>query len=65
MIAIRQPAETCPHCQGTGAEPPDQDFLPCVLCKGAGVIMVKNREKVGAIRAVPAGRQESPLRPAD
>ena len=65
MIAIRQPADKCPHCQGAGAEPPDQDFLPCVLCKGAGVITVKNREKVGAIRAVPAGRQESPLRPAD
>ena len=65
MIAIRQPAEKCPHCQGTGAEPPDQDFLPCVLCKGAGVITVKEKAKVGAIRAVPAGRQESPLRRAE
>lgn len=47
-ISIDEPGGTCPHCQGTGAEPPDQDFLPCVLCKGAGVIMVKKREKAPA-----------------
>ena len=45
MISIQQPAEKCPRCQGTGAEAPDLDFLPCVICKGAGVIAVKERAK--------------------
>lgn len=45
MIAIQQPAETCPRCQGTGADPPDLDYLPCVLCKGAGVVAAKKEAK--------------------
>jgi DnaJ-class molecular chaperone len=43
VISVREPREKCPRCQGTGAEPPNLDYLPCVLCKGAGVITVKKK----------------------
>ncbi len=45
MISIREPTETCPRCRGTGKDPPELDFLPCVLCKGSAVVTVKERAK--------------------
>ena len=58
MISVHSPHTKCPRCEGTGVDPMI-DYLPCVLCKGAAVVRVKEGAKVvGAIR-------ESPLRPAD
>lgn len=40
MISVHSPHTKCPRCEGTGADPMI-DYLHCVLCKGAGVVPVK------------------------
>ncbi len=41
MISVQVPNKACPRCRGRGKDPPDLDFLPCVLCRGTGVVRVK------------------------
>jgi len=39
FVSIKKPIETCEHCHGTGAEPGNK--LPCLTCRGKGVITKK------------------------
>ncbi len=44
MISIKEPAGKCPRCEGTGVDP-HIDYLPCSLCKGAGVVTARKGAK--------------------
>jgi len=42
MVHIEEPGEKCPDCGGTGVE--KLGFMPCLTCKGKGVVSVKRKE---------------------
>ena len=39
FVSVVEPIEVCPHCRGAGAEPNNK--LPCLKCRGKGVITKK------------------------
>jgi len=39
LVSITKPIEICSHCRGSGREPGDK--LPCLKCKGKGVVTKK------------------------
>jgi DnaJ-class molecular chaperone len=41
LVSVTEPIETCGHCRGSGAEPNNK--LPCLKCKGKGVVTKLNR----------------------
>ena len=42
LVSIHKPIEVCAHCRGTGAEPGNK--LPCLKCKGKGVVAKKSQK---------------------
>lgn len=36
LVSVTEPTTVCKHCRGTGAEPGNK--LPCLKCKGKGVV---------------------------
>jgi len=42
-VTLAKPVATCPHCGGTGAN--GHDHMPCVTCKGIGVVPAKKGPK--------------------
>jgi len=40
MTSVHSPHAKCPRCGGAGADP-EIGYLHCVLCRGAGVVTVK------------------------
>ncbi|MBC8218916.1 MAG: hypothetical protein H8E73_10665 [Planctomycetes bacterium] len=47
LVSITKPIEACAHCRGTGAEPGNK--LPCLKCKGKGVV-TKKESKTGSVK---------------
>jgi RecJ-like exonuclease len=45
FVSVIEPVEKCPHCRGAGAEPTNK--LPCIVCRGKGVVTVKKSEREG------------------
>jgi len=41
LVSVTEPIEICGHCHGTGAEPNNK--LPCLKCRGKGVVTKLNR----------------------
>lgn len=44
FVSVTEPIEGCTHCRGTGAEPNNK--LPCLECRGKGVLTKKIPQKV-------------------
>jgi len=45
LVSIHKPIEACAHCRGTGAERGNR--LPCLKCKGKGVV-AKKKQRIGS-----------------
>lgn len=43
LVSITKPIEICTHCRGTGRGPGDK--LPCLKCRGKGVITKKDAQE--------------------
>jgi len=41
LVSVTEPIEICGHCHGSGAEPNNK--LPCLKCRGKGVVTKLNR----------------------
>lgn len=54
-MSVTEPIEGCIHCRGTGAEPNNK--LPCLKCRGKGVISKKIPQKEVAVPKVDFYRQ--------
>ena len=48
FVSVTEPIEGCAHCRGTGAEPNNK--LPCLKCRGKGVISKKMAQKEEVLR---------------
>jgi len=44
FVSVTEPIEACTRCRGTGAEPNNK--LPCLECRGKGVVTKKGHRKV-------------------
>ena len=55
FVSVTEPVEGCPHCRGTGAEPNNK--LPCLKCRGKGVITKKTPRKELALPRADFYRQ--------